>query len=197
MLWQSYAVSFSIVWLPWMLLAVDGAAFAFPLGTRIGVVDLCEHCRRATRPGGPSPVPRHLCRRLLPADTPDDSPPASGGRAPDAAWTLAFCCNADLFPLLEYTHTGSRMGGAEPGEEERPPVVLAAPPAEISALPGIYGSTRFRRQRSISSRQTRVISRKAPPRRCSAPLAALYGGAARPGAARRPGMQPCRARPGR
>ncbi len=44
-----------------------------------------------------------------------------------------------LLPMLEYSQTGARMARRSQGEEERPPVGLAALPQTV--LPDMYGST--------------------------------------------------------
>jgi hypothetical protein len=45
-----------------------------------------------------------------------------------------------LLPVLEYTHTGARMARRAAGDEERPPIGLAALPQLV--LPDMYGITR-------------------------------------------------------
>jgi hypothetical protein len=55
-------------------------------------------------------------------------------------WSLGFSLAAPhLLPLLQYAQTGARMERREAGEEERPPVGLAALPQVV--VPDIYGST--------------------------------------------------------
>ncbi len=56
------------------------------------------------------------------------------------AWTLGILTSLWLvMPLIEYSHTGSRMAHRSQGEEERPPGSLAAL-AQVF-VPDIYGST--------------------------------------------------------
>ena len=43
-----------------------------------------------------------------------------------------------ILPVLEYTHTGSRMARRSAGDEERPPIGLAALPQVV--LPYMYGT---------------------------------------------------------
>ena len=55
-------------------------------------------------------------------------------------WALGFLLASPfLLPMLEYTQTGARMARRSLGEEERPPVGLAALPQMV--LPDMYGST--------------------------------------------------------
>jgi hypothetical protein len=57
-----------------------------------------------------------------------------------AGWTLGFLLAAPyILPVLDYTHTGVRMGRRSAGTEERPPVGLAALPQVV--LPNMYGTT--------------------------------------------------------
>ncbi len=54
-------------------------------------------------------------------------------------WVLGFLLAAPyILPVLEYTHTGSRIVRRGAGEEERPPVGLAALPQTV--LPYMYGT---------------------------------------------------------
>jgi hypothetical protein len=55
------------------------------------------------------------------------------------AWGLGFLLAAPyILPVLEYSHTGSRMARRSAGDEERPPVGLAALPQVV--LPYMYGT---------------------------------------------------------
>ena len=57
-----------------------------------------------------------------------------------AAWLLGFLLVAGfLLPMVEYTLTGARMMRRSKGEEERPPIGLAALPQTV--LPDMYGSS--------------------------------------------------------
>ena len=147
-LWQSYAVSFAIVWLPWMLLAVDGIVRRSPslwgpalaLLTCLNIVggppDLAGQVLLASGIFATGCYLQHYAGRWF------SRPALRAAAALALAWTLGILlATPDLFPLLEYTHTGSRMARRSQGEEERPPVGLAALPQML--LPGIYGSTRI------------------------------------------------------
>ena len=64
---------------------------------------------------------------------------ASRRRAVDSRLGLGFLlASPHLLPLLEYAKTGSRMMQRSEGQEERPPVGLAALPQVV--LPDIYGT---------------------------------------------------------
>ena len=74
------------------------------------------------------------------------SPAAFAGRVVRSALVLAVGWSVGLLlaaphlvPLLEYTRTGARMDRRSKGEEERPPIGLAALPQVV--IPHIYGST--------------------------------------------------------
>ena len=57
-----------------------------------------------------------------------------------SGWTLGILLASPyLLPILEYSQTGARMARRSQGEEERPPVGLAALPQTV--LPDMYGST--------------------------------------------------------
>ena len=59
-----------------------------------------------------------------------------------AGWGLGFLLASPyLLPFLEYTHTGFRISRRAEGEEERPPVGLAALPQVV--LPDMYGTNQI------------------------------------------------------
>ncbi len=66
-----------------------------------------------------------------------------------ACWGLGFLVAAPyLLPVVEYSQTGSRMARRGAGNEERPPIGLAAVPQVV--LPDMYGATRAGTVRSVS-----------------------------------------------
>ena len=144
--WQAYFASFSIVWLPWILLAVEMTLSRSPLrwgpllvlltglNTIGGQPDLAAQVLLAS---GIYAVGRfvHLYwRRWLSARA------IQSVAAVAAAWALGILlATPELFPVVEYSRTGDRIMRRGQGEEERPPVGLAALPQTV--LPDMYGST--------------------------------------------------------
>ena len=143
-LWQGYTTCLPVVWLPWILLAVDktarGAGALAPIGLSMvtclvlisGQLDvagqvllasglfalwsLCDACIQ------------HWLQR----------PARKAVLALAAGWGLGFLLAAPyILPVLEYTHTGARMARRSAGLEERPPVGLSALPQVV--LPDMYG----------------------------------------------------------
>jgi hypothetical protein len=144
-LWQGYTTCLPVVWLPWILLAVDktarGAGALAPIGLSAatclvlisGQLDVAAQvllasglfglwCLYDAHPG--QWFQRQARKAVL---------------ALAVAWGLGFLLAApSILPVLEYTHTGSRMARRGAGEEERPPVGLAALPQTV--LPYMYGT---------------------------------------------------------
>jgi hypothetical protein len=144
-LWQGFATSGGVYWLPWLFAAVDasvrrrswlgpiGLAVATTLALISGHVDvgaqvvlgsglfgLWRLVERASR-GRWARAGKSLMRLA-------------------AGWLLGFMLAAPaILPVMEYTWTSARMAYRAAGREERPPVGLAELP-EL-ALPDIYGST--------------------------------------------------------
>ncbi|MGA2617083.1 MAG: hypothetical protein ABSF26_05680 [Thermoguttaceae bacterium] len=146
-LWQGYPIAQSILWFPWLLLAIDRT---IRQASRWSGVLLAAATCLVLITGQLDVVGQHLLasglfaiwcyfdaygKRWL-------SRRAVGAAASVVAgWSLGVLLAAPhLLPILEYTRTGSRMTRRSQGEEERPPVGLAALPQAI--VPDIYGSNR-------------------------------------------------------
>jgi hypothetical protein len=144
-LWQGYTTCLPVVWLPWILLAVDqtarGASALAPIGLSAatclvlisGQLDVAGQVLLTSGLYGVWRLyeahPGQWFRR--------QGRKAALGLA--AAWGLGFLLAAPyILPVLEYTHTGSRMARRAAGEAERPPVGLAALPQTV--LPYMYGT---------------------------------------------------------
>ena len=144
-LWQGYTTCLPVVWFPWILLAVDktarGASALAPVGLSAatclvlisGQLDIAAQVLLASGlyalwclyEAHPSQWFRRQGRK------------AALGLA--LAWGLGFLLAAPyILPVLEYTHTGSRIARRGAGDEERPPVGLAALPQTV--LPYMYGT---------------------------------------------------------
>jgi len=146
--WLGYPMTGSVAWLPWILLAVhssvrrsDGSsALALAMTTALvlisGQLDVAGqvllvsglyaiHCLVDAH--GHRWPKRRAVRSIV---------------AVVAGWALGFLLAASyVLPLVDYTQTGSRMTRRGGGEEERPPIGLAALPQTV--LPDMYGSTRL------------------------------------------------------
>ncbi len=144
--WEGYPLGPVVIWLPWLLLAVDKTVRRTRLGAAIGLS-----------------VVTGLVLTSGPIDIAGQVLLASGlfavwglldaywGRWFErqlyralfllvAGWTLGFMLAAPhLLPVLEYARTGARMERRSVGAEERPPVGLAALPQVV--LPNMYGSS--------------------------------------------------------
>jgi hypothetical protein len=144
-LWQGYTTCLPVVWLPWILLAVDqtarGASPLAPLGLSVatclvlisGQLDVAGQVLLASGLYGLWRLyvahPGQWFRRQT----------AKSALALAVAWGIGFLLAAPyILPVLEYTHVGSRMARRGAGEEERPPVGLAALPQTV--LPFMYGT---------------------------------------------------------
>ncbi len=143
--WQGWGLHFGLAWLPWMLLAVD------------------KTVRRANRGAAPCLA---LLTGLLTADGRPDIAAfvllisglyavwcffdEYGSRcfSRRALWPLACTATAwglgillgagQLLPMFDYAATGARLARRGAGEENRPPVGIAALPQIV--LPDMYGS---------------------------------------------------------
>jgi hypothetical protein len=145
--WQGYSGAAVVGWLPWILWAVDaavrrtnrwagaGLAAATYLVLISGQLDVSGQTLLA------SGLYAIWCfideygrevfnRRVL--------PPLM---TVILGWLLGFLLAAPYWlPVIEYSLTGARMARRSQGEEERPPIGLAALPQTV--LPDMYGSTR-------------------------------------------------------
>ena len=143
--WQGYPTANSVYWLPWLFLATEktvrGGSRWAPLGLALvtclvlisGHLDVAAQVLLA---GGLYALwclyvafprcwfKRQALRVVL---------------SLIVAWAIGLLLAAPhLLPLLEYTRTGIRLDRRSAGEEERPPVGLAALPQVV--LPDMYGA---------------------------------------------------------
>ncbi len=146
--WQGFATSLAVYWLPWLLLAVDrtvrGAGVAAPIGLSAvtGLTLVSGHIDLAGQVLLVSGLYALWC--LL-----DAYPKPWLQRAAYKAalvltvgWGLGFMLASPHFaPLLEYARTGIRMERRSAGDEERPPIGLAALPQVV--LPRNFGATQY------------------------------------------------------
>ena len=144
--WQGYGMPATICWLPWLLMAVDavvrgGTRWAWPgmaLFTGLVVVSgQTDVAGQVLLTSGLFAVWRLVevnGQHLL------SSRSLRTAIALAAGWCLGFLLAAPhLLPMLEYTRTGFRMERRSQGEEERPPIGIAALPQVV--VPHLYGST--------------------------------------------------------
>jgi len=146
-LWAGYAMTGSVAWLPWVLLAVHDAVTR-PAG-RSGVALAASTCLvlisgqldvagQVLLAAGMYAVwclvdrhGRHVLGR----------PAMRSVAAVLVGWSLGFLLASPyMLPLLEYAQSGARLMRRGAGSEERPPIGLAALPETV--LPDMYGSTR-------------------------------------------------------
>ncbi|MGD0650341.1 MAG: hypothetical protein ABSA97_04250 [Verrucomicrobiia bacterium] len=155
---QGYHTGAVVLWLPWLLLAVDKtvrrASPAAPiwLGVVTGFVLTSGPTDIAGQVLLASGVYAVWC--LLTAYRKQWFKRRARGAilALTVGWSLGFLLAAPhLLPLLEYAHTGSRMQRRSRGEEERPPVGWAALPQTV--LPDMYGVTRTGSLRIVRGNQ--------------------------------------------
>ena len=145
-LWQGYFTALAVYWLPWIFLSVDKTvrkeSSLAPIGLSIvtflvltsGQIDISGQvllgsgiyaiwCLWDAYPGNWFHRKSRSAIALL-----------------VLGWGLGFLLAAPhMLPLLEYAKTGSRIMHRSAGQEERPPVGLAALPQVV--LPDIYGSS--------------------------------------------------------
>jgi hypothetical protein len=143
--WQGYPTGNSVYWLPWLFLAISKTVRnasgwePLALGLVTCLVLISGHLDVAAQVLLAGGLYALWC--LFDA-FPRDWFKRQAGRAAlklVAAWTLGFLLAAPhLLPLLEYTRTGARFERRSVGEEERPPVGLAALPQVV--LPDMYGA---------------------------------------------------------
>src|SRR5262249_19697471 len=144
--WQGYTTTPPVVWLPWLLLTVDatvrdtsalatiGLSVITALVLTSGTLDVAAQVLLASGLFAVwawldtyrrNCLQRQARRALVSL--------ALGG-------TLGcFLAAPQMLPFLEYARTGDRVTRRNAGEEDRPPVGLAALPQLV--LPDLYGST--------------------------------------------------------
>lgn len=145
-LWQGYGLTWVVAWLPWILLAVD---YTIRNAKGFGPVLLAIFTAVAALSGQLDVAALVLLSsglyaigRLIEVYRGTNW---SRGAIPAVAalvlgWGLGLCIAAPyIVPLLEYSHTGERFSRRAAGEEERPPIGLAALPQIV--LPNLYGSS--------------------------------------------------------
>ncbi len=155
-LWQGFPTSGPVVWLPWILWAVDetvrGRHRLAPVGLAVltGLVLASGHLDVA---GQVLLVAGMYALWALWGAHRDSLTEAATGALPHRASHIGICvmrllCGVFLgfmlaapymLPVLEYTRTGVRMTRRGAGELERPPIGVAALPEVV--LPHIYGSS--------------------------------------------------------
>ena len=143
--WQGFGTCVPVYWFPWILLAVDqtarGTSALAPIGLSVvtclvltsGQLDVAAQVLLASGFYG--------LWRLYEAHPGQwlQRQARKAGLGLALAWGLGFLLATPyILPVLEYTHTGSRMARRGAGEEERPPVGLAALPQTV--LPYMYGT---------------------------------------------------------
>jgi hypothetical protein len=143
-LWEGYGMAYPVVWLPWLLVAIDRTVRG---GVRLGWVGLAVVTGLVLVSGrldvaGEVMLASGLytlwCyfdvygRRWLSRSA------LSAGGAVILGWGLGFLLASPwMLPLVEYSRTGSRMVQRGAGSEARPPLGLVALPEVV--LPKMYG----------------------------------------------------------
>jgi hypothetical protein len=144
-LWHGFVPVGLYCWLPWSLLAVQGAV-ANPRGwSTLAVAVVTALLLLSGNPGvsGLVLITTGLFVLWLLGDAIRARRPwtavASSAIGIGVAWTLGFLLAAPYYvPLLEYGRTGARMESRAKGIEERPPQGIEALPAIV--LPEVYGT---------------------------------------------------------
>jgi hypothetical protein len=145
-LWEGYNTAASVLWLPWLLLAVDAttrrASRMAPVGLSV-VTCLVLTCGQIDIAGQVLLVSGlYALWAILDAHRGQllHSHARKAVFALVAGWGLGFLLAAPgILPVMEYTRTGARMARRGAGAEERAPVGLPALPQIV--LPRLYGST--------------------------------------------------------
>ena len=145
-LWQGYAVGYPVVFLPWLMLAVDRAVRLASGGAGLVAAGLTWLILEEGRMDTAGQVllasglyavwcflgahrGRWFSRGAL-----------CGLGCVAAGWAFGFLLAApDLLPGIEYARTGLRMIKRGAGNEERPPVGISTLPPVV--LPNMYGTT--------------------------------------------------------
>jgi hypothetical protein len=144
-LWQGYTTCLPVVWLPWILLAVDetarGTHALAPIGLSLvtGLVLISGQLDVAAQVLLASGLYGVWCLHEAHSGQWLQRPARKAGLGLALAWGLGFLLAAPyILPGLEYIHTGSRIARRGAGEEERPPAGLQALPQTV--LPYMYGT---------------------------------------------------------
>ncbi len=155
--WQGYGLTAVVAWLPWILLAVDST---IRKAKGFGSILLGIFTAAAALTGQLDVAALILLSsglyamgRLVEvygrANWRDTIPTIA---ALILGWGLGLCIAAPyIVPLVEYSRTGERFTRRAAGEEERPPVGLAALPQIV--LPNLYGSTQKGSMRIVDGSQ--------------------------------------------
>ena len=144
-LWAGYALPYPVVWLPWLLVAIHGVIRnANPwAGLGVAVATFLTLVSGALDVAGQVLLASGLFALWCQVDAHRLHSWRRGALRPlgivVGGWVLGFLLSApDILPMLEYSRTGARMERRGAGDEERPPVGLAALPQLV--LPDMYGS---------------------------------------------------------
>ncbi len=145
-LWQGYSLVYPVVWLPWLLLAVNsvvrgqgrwalaGMAVVTALVLVSGHLDIAGQVLLVSGLFGAWDFFFTFRRRCY------YKVAIRKVAALVAGWMLGLMlASPELLPALEYAKTGSRVSNRSAGHEERPPVGLAALPQLV--LPHFYGTS--------------------------------------------------------
>lgn len=144
-LWLGFPTSPPVVWLPWILLAVDKttrrtSAFA-PIGLALatclvlisGQIDVAAQVMLASGLYALWILVEEHREGFFQA------PMRKATAAVVAGWILGFLLAAPyLLPVLDYARSGARLGRRGSGDEERPPAGIKALPQIV--LPYMYGT---------------------------------------------------------
>jgi hypothetical protein len=156
--WQGFGLTWVVAWLPWILLAVD---YTIEEARGFGPILLGIFSAAAALSGQLDVAALVLLSSGLYAigrlvevygwtNWRRGAIPAIA--ALTLGWGLGLCIAAPyIVPLVEYSRTGERFSRRAAGEEERPPVGLAALPQIV--LPNLYGSTQKGSMRIVEGNQ--------------------------------------------
>ena len=140
-LWQGFALIYDVALLPWMLLAVDRTVHDPRYGTALAAITLLTLISGQIDVAGLVLLASGVYAVGVLAGSFRARDIASRVTALTAGWGLGFLLAAPyLLPLVEYTHTGSRLISRIGGLEERPPIGLPALPQMFD--PNFLGSAR-------------------------------------------------------
>jgi hypothetical protein len=156
--WQGFRTATAVVWLPWLLLAVDrvvrrsNGMAAIGLGTVTGLLLICGQLDNSAQVLLASGI--YALWRLADAAfwQRRRRQAAHAILVLTLGWGLGLCLSApSLLPEWDYVRSGSRMLRRATGEEARPPVGLSALPQVV--LPDMYGATRTGSFRIVNGSQ--------------------------------------------